>query len=68
MANIVPQSKYANHGAISEIENEMAIALNEGKRVSGSIELSYSGSSYRPTEFTYSYDIGDGMIVTHIKN
>lgn len=68
MANIVPQSKYANHGVISEIENEMAIALNEGKRVSGSIELSYSGSSYRPTEFTYSYDIGDGMIVTHIKN
>lgn len=68
MANIVPQSKYVNHGAVLEIENEMAIALSEGKRVSGSITLSYSGSSYRPTGFTYSYDIGDGVITTRIGN
>ena len=68
MANIVPQSKSVNHGVVLEIENDMAVALREGKHVSGSITLSYSGKSYRPTGFTYSYDIGDGITTIRIGN
>ncbi len=68
MANIVPQASTTNLGPVAEIERNFYWALREGKHVSGSISVSYSGSSSRPVGFTYTYDIGSGEVVKRISN
>lgn len=68
MANIVPMTPKVNQGAVKSIETTWASALSDGKNVSGSIAISYNGSSFRPTSFTYSYDIGDGIVEQLIQN
>lgn len=68
MGNIVPQSSLLNRGEIVELENNFARAIQEGHRVSGSIVISYSGGSYRPVGFTYTYDIGAGTVVQRFTN
>ena len=68
IANIVPQSSSINHGKILEIERTMAKALSEGKSVSGSIKILYNGTTYRPSEFIYEYDLGNGLITEYISN
>jgi hypothetical protein len=55
--NLVPQDAKLNMGLYKKMENEWAAALNEGKSVKVSIEVEYTGSSTRPTEFVVDYQI-----------
>jgi len=68
LANIVPMTANANQGEVAALENIWAECLNNGGHVSGSIEISYSGTSFRPDEFAYLYDIGKGLVKTLISN
>lgn len=68
MANIVPQSQKVNQSLVKEIENTWADALQEGNNVSGFIQISYKGSSFRPSSFNYTYDCGSGLIEKIIPN
>lgn len=68
MANIVPQAATVNKGQVKAIETTFARALNNGQQVSGTITVSYSGGSYRPAGFTYTYDIGEGLVTIRIAN
>ena len=68
IANIVPMSGTVNKGAVKNIETKWAQALKNGKNVKGSILISYDGSSFRPSSFTYKYNIGDEMTEALIKN
>lgn len=68
MANIVPMAPKVNQGTVKGIETTWAAAIGDGKNVRGSIRICYKGSSCRPSSFTYSYDIGDGMVEKAILN
>ncbi|GAP39518.1 DNA/RNA non-specific endonuclease [Flexilinea flocculi] len=68
MANIVPMGKTVNLSTVKKIENGWAKCLKEGGRVSGSIKVIYSGSSFRPKSFKYSYNMGDGIVSKTILN
>lgn len=68
IGNIVPQSATLNQGAIKDLENVFYQAILDGHQVSGSIVVSYSGGSYRPIGFTYTYDIGAGTVVQRFAN
>lgn len=68
MANIVRMDAKVNQGKVKAIENSWRKAINEGKKVSGSITISYKGSAFRPSEFIYSYNDGSGSIIKTILN
>lgn len=68
LANIVPMSPNANQVEVAEIEAIWAKCLEQGGHVSGTIEIVYSKSSFRPIEFIYTYDIGNGMVTKVISN
>ena len=48
LANIVPMNSQLNQGQYKAMEDIWAEAIQNGKTVSGTIELVYSGSSFRP--------------------
>ena len=60
MANMVPMSQKANLKDVKKIENIWKKSLQEGKSVSGSIDIIYDSTSFRPSEFIYSYQIDGG--------
>ncbi len=68
LANIVPMTANANQGEVVAIENIWAECLRNGGHVSGTIEISYNGVSFRPDMFTYYYDIGKGLVTVPISN
>lgn len=68
LANLVPMSPNANQSEVAAIEAIWAKCLENGGHVNGTIEIVYSGSSFRPTEFIYTYDVGDGVISKIISN
>lgn len=69
IANIVPMdSKVNRSGAFHQIETTLMNWLQEGGRASGAIEVTYNGPLGRPESFTYSYDIGNGVVSTFIPN
>ena len=68
MANIVPQAATVNQGYVARIETRWAKALTNGQNVSGSIEISYKGQSFRPIGFNYKYDMGTGITESYIPN
>lgn len=67
MANIVAQDSSVNKGAVKAIETEWRNILENGGHISGRIEVSYIGDSYRPERFTYIYSTGE-IIETRIIN
>lgn len=70
MANIVAMDRDVNRagGEFYQIETALMNCLQKGGHASGTIEIIYSGSSFRPESFTYSYDIGNGLVSTFIPN
>ncbi len=68
LSNIVSMDGSVNKGEYKTIESILQKKLQEGGHVSGFIEVFWSGTSYRPDSFCYSYDIGDGLISTFISN
>lgn len=68
MANIVPMSQTVNRGTVKSIEMAWAQTLDTGGSVSGTINIAYESTSFRPSEFTYKYDIGNGLTEIFITN
>lgn len=68
LANIIAEDSTVNRGVIKQIENAWAECIQQGGNVSGTIEISYKGSSFRPDSLTYLYDMGDGLITSVIPN
>lgn len=68
LANIVPMDGTVNKVEVNAIELTWQNCLQQGGHVSGSIEITYSGASFRPDGFTYLYDIGDGLASIFIPN
>ena len=58
LANIVAMNGELNKGAYKAMEDLWAEAIRNGQHVSGTIELVYSGSSFRPSTFEVAYSIG----------
>jgi hypothetical protein len=68
MANIVPMEGTVNKGEVKAIETGWQTCLKNSGHVQGSIELTYSGESFRPDYFKYTYDMGEGLIEILISN
>lgn len=68
LANIVAQDGSVNKGEVKAIETAWKNCLKQGGGVKGSIQLTYSGESFRPDNFEYIYDMGEGVIDTLIPN
>ena len=62
LANIVSMDSDLNRGEYKAMEDIWAESIKLGKNVSGTIELKYSGKSYRPDVLDVWYDIGEGSI------
>lgn len=58
LANIVAMNRELNQGAYKNMENIWADAIQNGENVSGTIELVYSESSFRPDTLKVIYSIG----------
>ena len=67
-ANIVAMNGELNKGAYKAMEEAWAEAIMNGKHVSGTIELVYSGSSYRPSTFEMAYSIGTELFTQLFSN
>lgn len=61
LANIVAMDDELNKGAYKAMEDLWAEAIGNGQQVSGTIELFYSGSSFRPNSFDVAYTIGEEL-------
>lgn len=68
MANMVPMDSTINKGEFKAIETLLKKHLQNGGKVSGSIEVMYSGSSFRPDSFRFSYNLGNGVVSEIIIN
>jgi hypothetical protein len=68
LANIVPMEETVNRKKVKAIETGWQTCLKNGGHVQGSIELAYSGESFRPDNFKYIYDMGEGLVETLISN
>ncbi len=68
LANIVSMDSALNQGEYKAMENLWAESIQAGKNVSGTIELKYSGDSYRPDTIEVLYDIGKGMVEKIFQN
>ncbi len=58
LANIVAMNGELNKGAYKAMEDRWAEEILKGNSVSGTIDLVYSGSSFRPSSFEVAYSIG----------
>ena len=68
LANIVSMDSKLNQGEYKAMEDLWAESIQSGKNVSGSIELTYSGDSFRPDTIEVLYDIGKGMVEKIFQN
>lgn len=68
LANIVPMDKELNQGAYKAMEDTWAEAIQKGGSVSGTIELVYKGSSFRPESLRVVYSIGKKMVTRLFSN
>lgn len=68
LANIVSMDYSVNRGEVKAVENAWKKCLENGGHVRGSIELTYSGESFRPDGFKYAYDEGKGLVTAIISN
>ena len=68
LANIVAMNGDLNKGAYKAMEELWAEAIRNGQHVSGTIELVYSGSSFRPSTFEVAYSIGSELFTQLFSN
>lgn len=68
LANLVPMDENINLSEYKIIENLWAKSINEGKNVSGTIKMNYTGKSFRPKNFDISYDVGERLVNKLIQN
>ena len=68
LANMVSMNSTLNRGEYEAMENAWADAIMNGDNVSGTMELTYSGSSFRPDEIEVAYSIGRRMVTRIFQN
>lgn len=68
LANIVSMDSSLNQGEYKAMEDIWAESIQAGNNVSGTIELKYSGNSYRPDTIEVWYDIGKGIVKKIFQN
>ena len=66
--NLVPMRRTLNRGDYKRMENEIAKALQEGKKVTMHIDIEYDGDSSRPSKFRAEYIIDDKKTVCEFDN
>lgn len=67
-ANIVAMNSELNQGDYKAMEDTWAEAITNGKIVSGTIELAYSGQSFRPDSIEVVYTIGKQLFTMLFEN
>lgn len=68
LANIVSMNGELNKGAYKLMEDQWAEAIMNGETVSGTIEIVYSGASFRPDSFNVIYSIGSQLFEQLFRN
>lgn len=66
--NLVPMRRTINRGDYKKMENEIAKALQEGKKVNIHIDLVYDGDSQRPSKIIAEYTIDGKKTVIEFEN
>lgn len=66
--NLVPMRRTINRGDYKKMENEIAKALQEGKKVILHIDIQYDGNSQRPAKISVEYNINGKRTVTEFDN
>lgn len=66
--NLVPMRRTINRGDYKRMENEIAKALQEGKKVSIHIDIEYDGDSSRPSKICAEYTIDGKKTVCGFDN
>lgn len=66
--NLVPMRRTINRGDYKRMENEIAKALQEGKKVSIHIDIKYDGDSSRPSKIRAEYTIDGKKTVCEFDN
>ena len=66
--NLVPMRRTINRGDYKKMENEIAKALQDGKKVTVHIDLEYDGESQRPSKIRAEYTIGRKKTVVEFDN
>lgn len=66
--NLVPMRRTINRGDYKKMENEIAKALQEGKKVTVHIDLEYDGDSQRPSKIRAEYIIDGKKTVVEFDN
>lgn len=66
--NLVPMRRTINRGDYKKMENEIAKALLEGKKVSLHIDIEYDGDSQRPSKIRVEYTIDGKKTVVEFDN
>lgn len=65
--NLVAMDRNINRGSYKKIENEMAKALEEGKKVSYNVNIKYAKFNKRPSKFNIKYCI-DSLCTKQVLN
>ena len=66
--NLVPMRRTINRGDYKKMENEIAKALQEGKKVTIHIDLEYNGDSQRPSKIRAEYTIDGKKTIVEFDN
>lgn len=66
--NLVPMRRTINRGDYKKMENEIAKALQEGKKVTMHIDLEYNSDSHRPSKIRAEYIIEGKKTVVEFDN
>lgn len=66
--NLVPMRRTINRGDYKKMENEIATALQEGKKVTVHIDIEYDGDSGRPSKIRAVYTIDGKKTVVEFDN
>ena len=66
--NLVPMRRTINRGDYKKMENEIAKALQESKKVTIHIDLEYNGASQRPSKIRAGYTIDDKKTIVEFDN
>lgn len=68
LENLVPMDAKLNRGDFVTLENRLADAVKDGKKVYLKVEPVYSGDSYRPDGFWVTYSIDGEESVVYFEN
>lgn len=68
LENLVPMDSKLNQCAFASLENKLADAVQAGAKVEYKVDIKYSDSTNRPSEFRVSYSIDGEKSVSVFKN